>query len=666
MSKMKYLHATALLMLCVFVMAGVSLAATTSWKVVMHTPTDDDPDVYQLYDCSSRLLWGANGSVAVQTENNGTSTIWQDDWKLVSVQGVTLSAIPTDRWGISSIAVPGPVEYTGYYAGTGSNLLRGQFDFIHSIKAPPITTLQYVGAVPTAKRFDCNWQLADDTDTLITTDIANAGIYVGPFSDCLPPKSTSRPGGWAEGWIAELAGRVPAIVTGTSPTLYAPATKVDRASMAVFLARSLQLPMPAGYMHYFSDVSIGHWARPWIEAMYEAGLVGGFEDGSYRPALIVKRDAMAVFVARAMCSPSAVPAASVVTFTDDVPNTYWAYDEIEYCVAQGVVGGYTPTSYRPTVDVTRDQMAVFVYRGFMAPTGAKVVLAGPAVTAVDPSAATYDGWTSAAVGEAAAPGYAYIGIDSVRVTAGDVKTFDVKFELRSADTPNDEATGDYTATVTVDPTTVTPSSSRPYFYVPWKIPATLDEGDYILVTTVDGTVLARKPAFTVGPIEPPSPPDELAIYPTTRQNPQPTDCVIASGSYADLQADDDSYVVINSNSAGAAGYQVYCMFDTSVTASTMLKAKLEVVAMMSEDDAELLQIRTDGRNAANRPVGSINTWAADVEQTFTWESAGKRKVADCFYTAGRGIVTVYGYPAGMTGGAYDLSIDMLKYTATLR
>ncbi len=64
--------------------------------------------------------------------------------------------------------------------------------------------------------------------------------------------------------------------------------------------------------------------------------------------------------------------------------------------------------------------------------------------------------------------------------------------------------------------------------------------------------------------------------------------------------------------------------------------------------------------------GSINTWAADVEQTFTWESAGKRKVADCFYTAGRGIVTVYGYPAGMTGGAYDLSIDMLKYTATLR
>ena len=57
------------------------------------------------------------------------------------------------------------------------------------------------------------------------------------------------------------------------------------------------------------------------------------------------------------------PAAGTQTFPDVTPS-YWAYKYIEYCHAQGVVNGYTDGTYQPGGEVTRDQMAVYVARGF--------------------------------------------------------------------------------------------------------------------------------------------------------------------------------------------------------------------------------------------------------------------------------------------------------------
>jgi len=51
----------------------------------------------------------------------------------------------------------------------------------------------------------------------------------------------------------------------------------------------------------------------------------------------------------------------------DVPLDYWAGEQIEACVLADIVGGYTDGTYRPTVAVTRDQMAVYVARAFALP-----------------------------------------------------------------------------------------------------------------------------------------------------------------------------------------------------------------------------------------------------------------------------------------------------------
>ena len=114
----------------------------------------------------------------------------------------------------------------------------------------------------------------------------------------------------------------------------------------------------------------------------DAGIVGGYGDGTYQPEVVVSRDTMAVFIARALCKgDDSVPDGPAVATFDDVPTDYWAYKYVEYCVANDIVEGYDPVTYGPTVAVTRDQMAVFISRAVAGGDGN--VPDGPAVATFD-------------------------------------------------------------------------------------------------------------------------------------------------------------------------------------------------------------------------------------------------------------------------------------------
>jgi hypothetical protein len=73
---------------------------------------------------------------------------------------------------------------------------------------------------------------------------------------------------------------------------------------------------------------------------------------------------MAVYIARGLTLietgvPSIFPS-TWPPFFSDVPTDYWAYNAIQYCSGNGIAIGYPDGTYRPTLTVTRDQMAVYV------------------------------------------------------------------------------------------------------------------------------------------------------------------------------------------------------------------------------------------------------------------------------------------------------------------
>ncbi len=159
------------------------------------------------------------------------------------------------------------------------------------------------------------------------------------------------------------------ITLGYPDGLYHPEFTVSRAQMAVFIARAHaggedNIPPYTGYSR-FADVPFDHWAYDHVEYCYAHGIVTGYPDGLYHPLDVVKRDTMAVFMARARGWVSIGDDMKIdVAVFPDVPAEFWAGTAIQACVANGVVLGYPDGLYRPYLNISRDQMAVFVSRAF--------------------------------------------------------------------------------------------------------------------------------------------------------------------------------------------------------------------------------------------------------------------------------------------------------------
>ena len=479
MPKMKYLWAAALVALCVTLGPGLALAAD-SWALVDQTfPT--------------AITWDGSAAVSVDTNNDGDTT-WDSTYGLASVEGVTAAATKIDRWGLTDVPVSGTVAPAADYT----------FDF--SIIGPPITTLAYTVPVgPTAAGvitgLDCNWMLAN-TGALITTDTAENSIVVSRFPD--------EGGAWNY-YIEELAGRGPFIVSGFGDGTYRPTADVLRNSMAVYMARALKLDL-LPYAGVFPDVVEGSFGALEIEALVRTGIVTGYADG-YRPTAVVNRGQMAAYVARGIAGGDEfVPSGPATQTFDDVAPDFGFYKYIEYAVAQGVVTGYAvDNTYRPANAVNRGQMSAFVWRSFMRVDGTPVVLAGPAVSANDPLTTDWIGWTSPPVLGLADPGFAYVGLDAVRLNTnlvGPDDSFDVTFVLYDPDGVTEAS-----HVISLDAAAITAAhdaamaSGDPYLFMSWGLPAVDPAGEYSLKVFVtdenDDTWQAGRTASLYIGISPP-------------------------------------------------------------------------------------------------------------------------------------------------------------------
>jgi len=91
-------------------------------------------------------------------------------------------------------------------------------------------------------------------------------------------------------------------------------------------------------------------------------------------------------------------------------TNYWAFKYVQYAVSKGVVKGYSDGTYKPTDQVDRGQMSVFIARAIATPAdGADLVNYTPPATATFPDVPA-NFWSFAFV--------EYIAQDSIGVTKG--------------------------------------------------------------------------------------------------------------------------------------------------------------------------------------------------------------------------------------------------------
>jgi streptogramin lyase len=156
----------------------------------------------------------------------------------------------------------------------------------------------------------------------------------------------------AVAWLVEAG-----ITGGTSPGKYSPNNPVTRAQMAVFLWHNAGDPTPAG-PHNFSDVPTTSYYNTAVSWLVEAGITGGTSPGKYSPNNPVTRAQMAVFLWHNAGDPTPT---GPHNFTDVPTNSYYN-TAVAWLVEAGITGGTSPGKYSPNNQVTRGQMAVFLWK----------------------------------------------------------------------------------------------------------------------------------------------------------------------------------------------------------------------------------------------------------------------------------------------------------------
>ena len=119
----------------------------------------------------------------------------------------------------------------------------------------------------------------------------------------------------------------------------------------------------------FLDVPVTHWARPYIEVLYQDGYVAGCQATPtrlYCPDNMLTRAESSVFVERGFhdgLTGPPYPPPSTPTFAD-VPPSFWAFGWIESLWTDGLTAGCAsnPLAYCPNSQHTRAEGSVFFLR----------------------------------------------------------------------------------------------------------------------------------------------------------------------------------------------------------------------------------------------------------------------------------------------------------------
>jgi hypothetical protein len=108
----------------------------------------------------------------------------------------------------------------------------------------------------------------------------------------------------------------------------------------------------------FSDVPANHPFYQYVETAYHQGIIGGYSDGTFRPTFNVTRGQLCKIMVLAAQWSISTP--PTPTFLD-VPESHPFYEYVETAYAHSIVSGYADGTFRAFNSATRGQICKIVY-----------------------------------------------------------------------------------------------------------------------------------------------------------------------------------------------------------------------------------------------------------------------------------------------------------------
>ncbi len=107
----------------------------------------------------------------------------------------------------------------------------------------------------------------------------------------------------------------------------------------------------------FTDMS-GHWGEDYAKRLQSLGIINGYEDGTFRGDNFITRAELAKTLVEAFD----IPLNTNVSAYNDITSTDWSYDYILAANASGLVKGFDDGSFKPNLNVLRQDAVLMLYR----------------------------------------------------------------------------------------------------------------------------------------------------------------------------------------------------------------------------------------------------------------------------------------------------------------
>ncbi len=163
---------------------------------------------------------------------------------------------------------------------------------------------------------------------------------------------------WAESAVGYLTEKK--VISGTGNNRFSPEEIITREQIAKIMVLALDEFDESATADY-ADVDQSDWAYKYIASAKKTGLMNGFTATEFSPLSPITREDLAVIIYRAMTKQGKIYDVKKNNFNDFGNISDYAKEAVEYIAGAGIINGFDDGSFKPKAPATRAQAAVLIY-----------------------------------------------------------------------------------------------------------------------------------------------------------------------------------------------------------------------------------------------------------------------------------------------------------------
>ena len=186
----------------------------------------------------------------------------------------------------------------------------------------------------------------------VKEEITQPDVTVNVFTD-LPATH------WAYDNVMKL--RELGVIDGVGDNKFNPSGIVTREQFLKMLVEATNTPDGKTELE-FADVSADAWYTPYVAAGVDAGLINGITDDTFGIGSEIKRQDMAVMIARILSNKNIVVTQTSEVFDDDSNISDYAKNAVYMVRDAGIINGYSNNQFSPATSLTRAEAATVIIK----------------------------------------------------------------------------------------------------------------------------------------------------------------------------------------------------------------------------------------------------------------------------------------------------------------